>query len=142
MDKRLIEIIRYITGGRQKDFADIMGWSPQYLHKLINGGGIGIQPVISILKKFPEIEARWFILGEGTMITSCTEGVKSQLLKLLELEKYIPVMTTDELRELSGGKTDFDADTLEHWDEMLSNKKAATDAHFREAYKKQEELCK
>ena len=46
----------------------MLGWSPQYLHNMLNGDSFGIQPVTALLKKFPELNARWLILGEGVMI--------------------------------------------------------------------------
>ena len=48
MNERLLEIIRYKTNGKKMQFAEQLGWSPQYLTKLLNGelpqtigGGIG-----------------------------------------------------------------------------------------------------
>lgn len=51
MNNRLLEFIQYKTGGKQADFAELMGWSPQYLHKLLKEGGIGIRPIISLLQR-------------------------------------------------------------------------------------------
>ena len=99
MNSRLLEFIQYKTGGKQAEFADIMGWSPQYLHKLLKEGGIGIRPIISLLEKFPELDARWLLLGEGAMITTGASEVKQHLLRLLEIERYMPVMTPEELRK-------------------------------------------
>lgn len=37
MNKRLLEIIKYKTGGKQTEFADLFDWSPQYLSNLLKG---------------------------------------------------------------------------------------------------------
>lgn len=63
MHERLAHIIKLKAGGKQNEFAALMGWSPQYLGKLIRGGNFGLQPVLAILSKFPEIDARWFLFG-------------------------------------------------------------------------------
>lgn len=142
MNERLLQFIQYKTGGKQADFADLMGWSPQYLHKLLKEGGIGIRPIVALLEKFPELNARWLLLGEGAMLNTGADAVKSHLLKLLELEKYMPVMTPDELRLLEDGQTDFDAETVIRWEELLADRSKKINERFNAAYKKQEELCK
>ena len=68
MNSRINEIIDYKTDGSRTDFAAIMGWSRQYLSKLLRGEANGIAPVRSILTTFPDIDARWLLLGEGQMI--------------------------------------------------------------------------
>lgn len=142
MNERLLQFIQYKTGGKQADFADLMGWSPQYLNKMLKEGGIGIRPIVALLEKFPELNARWLLLGEGAMLNTGADAVKSHLLKLLELEKYMPVMTPDELRLLEDGQTDFDADTVIRWEERLADRSKKINDRFNAAYKKQEELCK
>lgn len=142
MNERLLQFIQYKTGGKQAEFADMMGWSPQYLHKMLKDGGIGIRPIVALLEKFPELNARWLLLGEGAMISTGADAVKTHLLKLLELEKYMPVMTPDELRLLEDGQTDFDADTVIRWEELLADRNKKINDRFDTAYKRQEELCK
>lgn len=142
MNERLLQFIQYKTGGKQADFAELMGWSPQYLHKLLKEGGIGIRPIVALLEKFPELNARWLLLGDGAMLNTGADAVKSHLLKLLELEKYMPVMTPDELRLLEDGQTDFDAETVIRWEELLADRSKKINDRFNAAYKKQEELCK
>ena len=142
MNERLLQFIQYKTGGKQADFAELMGWSPQYLHKMLKEGGIGIRPIVALLEKFPELNARWLLLGEGAMLNTGADAVKSHLLKLLELEKYMPVMTPDELRLLEDGQTDFDAETVIRWEELLADRSKKINNRFNAAYKKQEELCK
>ena len=142
MNERLLQFIQYKTGGKQAEFADLMGWSPQYLNKMLKEGGIGIRPIVALLEKFPELNARWLLLGEGAMLNTGADAVKSHLLKLLELEKYMPVMTPDELRLLEDGQTDFDAETVIRWEELLADRSKKIHDRFNAAYKKQEELCK
>ena len=93
MNERLLQFIQYKTDGRQAEFAALMGWSPQYLNRLAKGeSGIGIRPIVALLEKFPELNARWLLLGEGAMINTGADAVKTRLRKLLEIEKYMPVM--------------------------------------------------
>ena len=142
MNERLLQFIQYKTGGKQAEFAALMEWSPQYLHKMLKEGGIGIRPIVALLEKFPELNARWLLLGEGAMLNTGADAVKSHLLKLLELEKYMPVMTPDELRLLEEGQTDFDAETVIRWEELLADRSKKINDRFNAAYKRQEELCK
>lgn len=124
MNTRLRQIIDYKTGGSQKTFAEMMGWSPQYLFRLLKGeGGIGIRPIIAILEKFPDINARWLLLGEGAMVSTGIDKAKAHLIRLLTLEKYMPVMSTEELNQLTiDGVTDFPAEKIEEWETMLARR--------------------
>ena len=142
MNERLSQFIKYKTGGKQTDFAELMGWSPQYLHKMLKEGGIGIRPIVALLEKFPELNAHWLLLGDGAMLNTGADAVKSHLLKLLELEKYMPVMTPDELRQLEEGQIDFGAEAIARWDELLADRSKIINARFDAAYKRQKELCK
>ena len=119
-----------------------MGWSPQYLNKLLKEGGIGIRPIIALLEKFPELDARWLLLGEGAMITTGADEVKRHLFRLLEIEKYMPVMTPDELREIQEGRSDFDTTTIDRWSRLLADREEQINERFAAAYKRQNELCK
>lgn len=121
MNHRLRQIIDYKTGGNQAEFAALMGWKPQYLFRLLKGeSGIGIRPVVALLEKFPELNARWLLLGEGAMVSSGVDKAKQHLLRLLSLEKYMPVMSSEHLRQLTeDGRTDFPAELLAHWEELL-----------------------
>lgn len=98
-----------------------MGWTPQYLSRLVLGeSGFGIRPVVALLEKFPDLDARWLLLGEGAMLSSGVDKAKQHLLRLLSLEKYMPVMSGEELRQLTeDGRTDFPADVVAHWEELL-----------------------
>ena len=142
MQNRLLELIQYKTNGIQADFAELMGWSPQYVNKLIREGSMGIKPITALLEKFPELNARWLLLGEGVMIDSGYDIMKSHIFRLLQLEKYMPVMAPDELRELSDGKVNFDEEVIEKWERLLSVRNEQIASRFKAAYQKQEELCK
>lgn len=69
MNNRLNELIEYQTNGRRGEFAERLGWSAPYLSKLLRGEGLGIAPVRTILSVFPDVSARWLLLGEGDMIS-------------------------------------------------------------------------
>ena len=135
MNKRLAQFIEYKTGGNQKEFAAMLGWSPQYLHKMLKGDSMGIQPVISLLQTFPELNARWLILGEGAMLDVANEAFR-RIVNLYRYEEYIPVMTRDELTRVQSGETGFD---VERWKELLEKKREEIDSRFEAAYKKQQE---
>lgn len=133
MNRRIAQFIEYKTGGNQKDFAAMLGWSPQYLNKMLKGSSIGIQPVVSLLQTFPELDARWLILGEGSMV-----DVRRYILGMLEFEKYIPVMSRDQVADLASGRTDFPAGTVEEWKAKLAERDLMIRQRFDEAYQKQE----
>ena len=137
MNRRLAQFIDYKTGGNQKEFADLMGWSPQYLYKMLKGDSMGIQPVVSLLRKFPELDARWLILGEGVML----EPLRRRILDMLSLERYIPVMSREEIDALAAGRTDFDRATIEGWKTRLEQKEGEMRQRFDAAYKKQSEYA-
>jgi hypothetical protein len=137
MNRRLAQFIEYKTGGNQKEFADLMGWSPQYLYKMLKGDSMGIQPVVSLLRKFPELDARWLILGDGSML----DLLRRRILDMLSLERYIPVMSRDEIDALVSGRTDFDRDTVEGWESRLAERETEIRQRFDAAYKKQKELA-
>lgn len=105
MNERLMEIIRLKARGRLKNFADLMGWSPQYVQKLVRGISFGLQPVLAILDKFPDINARWFLFGKGSMlnadaISMIHQQVLVNIQDLVHLDKYIAVMNANEIKSL------------------------------------------
>lgn len=124
MNARLREIMEYKAGGNQAEFAAFMGWSPQYLHNLLkDGGSIGIRPVVNLLEKIPNLNARWLLLGEGAMLSSGVDTAKNHLLRLLTLEKYMPAMSPEELRQLTEeGRTDFPTETIARWQATLDTR--------------------
>lgn len=146
MNIRLLEIIKYKTGGKQTEFAALMGWSPQYLTKLLRGDGFGIQPVLSVLSNLPEINARWLLLGEGEMIldkkyTEIRMNMYDMMKKILDMEKYMPVMTPEELRKfersiLGKDTPDFSPETVDKWDALLKEREKEINERFKTATKR------
>lgn len=136
MNKRLAQFIEYKTGGNQKEFADLLGWSPQYLHKLLKGDSMGIQPVISLLQTFPDMNARWLILGEGSMVDVASEAVR-RMLNLYKYEEYIPVMGREQIDAVMAGQT-FDSATVSEWAALIKKRKNDIQRRFDMAYRKQE----
>lgn len=137
MNTRLSQFIDYATGGNRAEFARRMGWSPQYVNGLLKGGSFGIDPVVAILDKFPELDARWMLLGEGAMLSTGVDAIKQRLLYLLELERYLPVMTADEQRRIIAGDTSFDRETIAKWHTLLAEKEDARNTRFAAAYARQ-----
>lgn len=152
MKDRLQEIIKYKTGGKQTPFAELLGWSPQYLAKLLRGNNFGLQPVLTLLSSFPEINARWFLFGEGAMIddsrlVELQRGAFQHLQNLFALDKYIPYMSGEELKTyedaLIANKTpDFDPLRVAQWQAQLDTHTQAIDARFADATAKSDETCR
>ena len=152
MNERLLEIIRYKTGGRQNAFAELMGWSPQYLTKLVKGDNFGLQPVLAILSAFPEINARWLLFGQGAMLEvgmmfDLQRQAMSHIQSLLDLDKYIPVMTGEEVREFgeaikNGRYPKFSPDTLSDLQKRLTERTENVNTIFSQATAKSDSLCK
>lgn len=146
MNNRLLELIKYKTGGKQAEFARLMGWTPQYLSKLVGGGNFGLQPVLTILEAFPEVDARWFLFGKGEMLTDHkVSGLKREVLssvqRVLDLERYMPVMFPVELQEFEAAVSEgrlpsFSDGKVMEFELRLRAKNEAEEARFREAIKK------
>lgn len=152
MNDRLQEIIRYKTGGKKIPFAELMGWSPQYLSKMLRGENFGVQPILTVLERLPEINARWFLFGTGEMLEigklfSLQRETMSHIQALLDLDKFIPYMSGEEVREFEnavreGRKPVFTADAERHWQERLTAHEKETEERFKAANIKSEEQCR
>jgi hypothetical protein len=152
MHTRLQEIIRYKTGGKQTEFCNGIGWTPQYLAKLLRGENFGIKPVVRLLEYLPEISARWLLLGEGDMLEAgrmfhLQREAISQVQSILEMERYLPFMSPDDLREyeqavMTGRKPVFSPDTVSSWRQRASEREQQNQARFAAAISKSNELCK
>lgn len=152
MHNRLQEIIKYKTGGRQTAFANLLGWTPQYLAKLLKGENFGLLPVLSILEAFPEINARWFLFGNGEMLEigklfDLQREALSHIQKLLDLEKYIPYMNSEEIHNFeeavkAGRKPVYSPETLLKWQGQLSERENELEAKFTAANNKSDMICK
>lgn len=124
MNSRLLQFIKYACG-RQSVFAEVMGWDRQYLSKLTRGIGLGITPVVAVLQKFPELDARWLLLGEGEMLRPTVSERRPQLTaardrvaRSLELARFLPVMSETELSEFASGRLEFPASAEARWREL------------------------
>ena len=152
MNNKLQEIIRYKTGGRQTEFASLCGWTPQYLAKLLRGENFGIRPILTLLEKLPEINARWLLLGQGDMLEigklfNLQREAFAHIQAVLEMEKYIPFMSPDELHEYeqavtTGRKPVFSPDTFSSWQQRASERENKLTAKFAEANAKSDIQCK
>lgn len=145
MNERLTQFIQYKTGGKMASFARLMGWTPQYLAKLVGGRNFGLSPVVAILKENPELNARWLLLGEGEMIrqghtSELRSMVFAQVQRMIDLERYMVVMSDAELHDfeqhiLSGNAPVYDYATISRWKEALDLRNAEMDARFNNALK-------
>ena len=152
MHTRLRQVIDYKTGGKKKVFAELMGWSPQYLGKLLHGDDFGLKPVMAILSAVTEVNARWFLFGEGEMLengkmSEIRREAVSRAQELLDLDKYVPYMSPEELHQLeealaTGKKPVFSPETLPKWQERLNARESEINAKFAEANRKSEEPCR
>lgn len=142
MKDRIKDLVKYKTGGKQKLFASMMGWSPAYLGKLLAGNNIGLQPVLTILRAMPEVNARWLLLGEGSMIGERTSIAHSRFVShlkaVLDLEPFVAVMTDDELaayNEMITTETpsQFDDDTRLRWIADKAERQMQLDHRVRQA---------
>ena len=129
----------------------MLGWTPQYLAKLLKGDSFGIVPVMTIVSKLPDINARWFLTGEGDMIeepkyTDIRKTMLENMLALLDIEKYMPVMTPEELRNyeqvvVGNNKPDFSPELLEKWQRLLQERDSKIDAKIKAANAHSEKIC-
>lgn len=137
MNTRLAQFIDYATGGSKADFARSLGWSPQYLSGMLKDCRIGMNPLLTLLAKYPELNARWLLLGEGAMLTACSDAIKAQLVHLLNIEQYLPVMTAEEQQRIINNDYNFDAETYAKWRELLAERRASIDGRIKAALERQ-----
>lgn len=152
MNERLLEIIKYKTGGKQTEFAASLGWSPQYLAKLLKGDNFGIRPVVTIITAFPEINARWLLVGDGDMIenpkySDIRKTMHENMIAIIDIEKYMIVMSPAELREFEQvvagrKKADFSPDLLDKWERQLLVREYNLNAKFTATKAKSDKICK
>lgn len=143
MKDRIQAIIDCKTGGRIGAFGALLGWSPQYTSKVLRGDSVGLTPVRAILEAFPDINARWLILGEGEMLEdSHTSALRNEALEhlrtLSELDKYIPIMSEFEVRKLVeslslGRLPQFSADDFARWEFYRRAKERTADTVLHHA---------
>ena len=129
-----------------------MGWTPQYVFKLLKGENFGLSPVLKICEALPELNARWLLTGQGNMLTEdLRSGLRREALKkaqaIMDFERLIPVMTPDELRtfeKLLTGQREavFSPDKLNSLNERASERVREINAKFAAAAAKSDELCR
>ncbi|MBO5972884.1 MAG: hypothetical protein J6Q07_07735 [Alistipes sp.] len=93
MKTRLVELINRVADGNKAQFARMMGWKPQYLNSLLNGR-IGLTPIIYILQMFPNLDARWLLLGDGDIFNhseyiEIRSTRESEYVDLIPSKRYI-----------------------------------------------------
>lgn len=153
MNTRLRQIIDYKTNGKKKAFAELIGWKPQYLGKLLHGDDFGLKPVLALLEALPEINARWLLLGDGEMLTpsgaaTIRRGVFAHIEQVLNIERYLPYMTPKELNTteaslLNGATPVFSQERIDEWESRIAEREAALQKRFERAQKQSEEnICK
>ena len=139
MKQRIQEIIKYKTGGRQNKFAQLMGWSPQYTGRLLKEGSVGLQPLLTILEKLPEIDARWLLLGQGSMLMDWMQRrTFASIQALIELEELIPYMSAKELQEyedaiFTNRIPSFSQEAIRSWQEKKNAKDIIVSQAIKEA---------
>ena len=148
MNTRLRQIIDYKTNGKKKAFAELIGWKPQYLGKLLHGDDFGLKPVIALLAALPEINARWLLLGEGDMLTpsgaaTIRQGVFVHIEQVLNIERYLPYMTPKELSVteaslLKGVTPVFSQERIDEWESRVAEREERIREKFEQAQQKQE----
>lgn len=137
MHTRLSLFIDYATGGNRAEFARTIGVRPQLITKLLQGTAFGVAAINAILVAYPELNARWLLLGDGGMLIGAHSAIKHHLLRVLELEHYLPVMTAEEQEQIIAGNTDFDRETINKWHTLLAERNERVQARFAEAYSRQ-----
>lgn len=152
MNNRLLDIIKYKTGGRQKVFAELLGWTPQYLAKLLRGENFGLQPVLTLLEKLPEINARWLLLGVGEMLNDdkvfgLRRETYSRVQSILMFDRFLSVMSPDEIHRFEEGLSgksylDFSDAEIARWEALLAERRQSLDARVDDAIAKSVTPCK
>lgn len=153
MNNRLAQIIEYKTHGRKGDFAELCGWTPQYLTKLLKGENFGLVPVLAIVQAVPEIDARWLLTGEGEMIDSRDSVIRKQsdtldfIRCILDLGEFLPVMTPEQKQRFedsvkSSSLPLFEPNERLELQERLLSYQNDLDAKFRAAMQNSEEICR
>lgn len=152
INERIAYIVNVRVDGNTARFAELLGTSRQYVNKLIKeGGSVGIEPISKILKIFPEIDARWLILGEGSPFIRAVKeieirtGIELKLKTLTDLERYIPAMDEADLDKLSealrsGMDPEIDSSKFTAWESVINDKKEILEQRVSEAMKKG--ICK
>ncbi|MFV0366260.1 MAG: helix-turn-helix domain-containing protein [Mangrovibacterium sp.] len=90
MNSRIRLILSY-KGISATEFANAIGVQPSNVSHVLNGRNNPSQPFLEkILVFYPEINARWLLLGEGSMLDSSTPIQTSNQPKAAQQELFQP----------------------------------------------------
>ena len=133
INERIDFVIKAKAGGRP-GFAKLIGVSQQYVNKIANpGGSVGLEPVLTILRLYPDIDARWLLLGEGEpyvvpeTVRDFRRRIGGRIDYLLAVEKYLPVMDPEEIEDLESiiGGGYPDPSRIPFWEVKLEERNRA-----------------
>lgn len=146
MRDRIRQLIDYAANGNSSKFADMMGWSRQYLNKVKHDGAVGLSPIKVILQKLPEVDARWLLFGEGKMINDRENDILVrgilEFASRIRISQYIPVMSREEIAELEDGRLDWDDDVILRWSEEKKMRDREMEKRINDAKKRAIHKCK
>lgn len=128
MNRRIKDVVDVFYSGSQKSFSEAVGWSTSYTSAVLSGKtSIGLTPILTILSAIPNLNARWLLFGTGGIVESkaVQKAVSSSLLgiidKVISLEKYICVMSDDEIQQLLSGDLTFTPEQWDNWRILFEN---------------------
>jgi hypothetical protein len=83
---------------------------------------------------------------EATKYTDIRKKMYEKMIKVLDMERYMPVMTPAELRMfervvIGKEKANFGPEMVERWDSLLKQREDNLAAKFKTAGRKSNELC-
>lgn len=86
-------------------FAKRLDMSSQRMYNLFKGQEFGLKVIKTLMIKFPELNVRWLVLGEGDMILKeFMEKKKNDILfRMKETESLIPFLSSEQLKRISSG---------------------------------------
>lgn len=127
MAVRILKVIRFKGFKSNASFADHMGWTRQYLNNILSGKNIGLSVVSSMCQKFPDISARWLILGDGIMLDLTNH--LTALRSWVALADFIHVIPAEDRAKIDAGEF-WSLDDLKRWELSLSEFNAAVEARL------------
>lgn len=131
---------------KKTDFARRMGTTSQNLLNISTPGkSVGIAPITRFLEMFPDVDARWLILGDPYRVGELKSAIMDKINYLLSIEPYIPAMSKEEIDDLIQTLRDnkipiIDSYKFQAWEAILKNKGQTVEARVADAMKKG--ICK
>ncbi len=134
INQRIKKLVEIKGSGSVTRFAELLEVSTPYISKMCSEGvGVGLEPITKILNRFQDVNARWLITGEGdwidrSAIDSLRYQMHSSIAELMAVEKYMPYMTEDELKNYryAAGKLanyHYEDHQLERWKKLAKDDK-------------------